>query len=311
MKAPGVRQLFCGLLLTATPGVLPAQFYPDSLANWCLYRNVSPDGEYYVMHMLGDPDTLINGQVYKRIDQITFGPALALWYPRTYVRSSSDGKGYLYLLELDQEFLTGDLTVGVGDTVHDVLMADETMTCPNVLVYNLINVVLTDVVIQGIDTITNGGVTVVRYQVWPLCSGTFDPLFWQKGIGTAHGPVLALTIGLAHVDLHHASVGDTCYYNWSTLPMGLPGGPECCVFIENGVTSMEKDGVFVHPVPSSGLFQISGSAPDLFRVTNAQGDEVLRGQGSQIDLSGHPQGLYILVITAEHTMQSVRLILAQ
>lgn len=63
MNRSHIWQASAILLLLFGYRPVSAQFYPDSLANWCIYQNVSPDGEYYVMHMPEDPDTLIDGTI--------------------------------------------------------------------------------------------------------------------------------------------------------------------------------------------------------------------------------------------------------
>lgn len=312
-----LNAIFFACLLYTLSGTAWTQFYPDSLANWCLFNGASPNGYYVGMQMLTEPDTIIDGMIYKRIARpFSIGGSPSSY--RYYVRSEADGKGYAYVPALGMEYLTGDLSVSVGDTLHDILMVDETLTC-TYLLSNDWNFVLADIIIQSIDTITNSGVTVIRHSVWPLCDGTFHTLFWQAGIGTEHGPILTLTPGLAHLDLHHASVGDTCYYNYSTLPSGLPGGPACCVVIPNevGESSVEPSSIHIGPNPSAGIFtteitELKGSAPYHFTVLDALGRSVFSTTTNSTrivtDLSGHV-GIFFVVVESEGSRWTSRLII--
>lgn len=301
----------CLLLVGHRP--VSAQFYPDSLANWCLYNNASPDGMYYVMHQPGGPDTTIESTTYKRIDAILINGAWPLCFDRYYVRSDADGKGYMFIPDLGYEVMTGDLNAEEGDTLHDVLVADGTASCQDVIYASGSCILaLADLVVSSIDTITALGVTVVRHQLEPTsCPNALGPVFWQAGIGTAHGPLLILSIGLAHIDLQHASVGNTCYYNWSTSPQGLPGGPACCVVLPDGINDVASETVSIHPIPSPGLFRLSGSRDPMFRVLDQHGHEVVWGQGNVIDLSASPAGVYTAMITNAHTRQVIRLIVVR
>ncbi|MEZ4789764.1 MAG: T9SS type A sorting domain-containing protein [Flavobacteriales bacterium] len=265
------------------------------------------------MHMIADQDTLINGQVYKRIDLIAENGWVP-WHHRKYVRSSPDGKGYMYLTMLGAEFVTGDIQVTVGDTMHDVLILDETQTCESVI-YDIGGVAyaLADVVVQQIDTLSSAAVTVIRHWVWPLCSGAYEPLFYQRGIGTQHGPVLLLTYGFTDLRLHHASVGDTCYYNIGSDPPGLPGGGACCIVLDTDVSSVTDGRWLLYPNPSRGLFRLEGSSSWPVIVLHMHGREVLRlpPYSREIDLTGHPPGVYIAVFRVGDTRQVQRLVVVR
>lgn len=313
------------LSLIVLPGMsalhAQAQFYPDSLANWCLSCNVSPAGGTSVMHMFADPDTVIAGITYKRVDHVHLSDALCgpFGLPRFYIRSSSDGSGYIYIPVLNEEFKTGDVSAAVGDTVRDVLVWDNTSTC-TVLVDANVGLALVDVVVLDIDTLTSQGVTVVRHSVWPLCTGTFRPTFWQAGIGTEHGPLLMLTPGLAHMSLDRADVGDTCYYDRGTVPMGLPGGPACCWYTDvNGIAEGSAGQQFnIGPNPNTGLFVLEFHEPvnagSYYSVYDATGRLLLQrplpsgATLEEVDLSRFGRGAYVLRVTDPEGVRHERVV---
>jgi hypothetical protein len=286
-----------------------AQFYPDSLANWCLRSSASPAGGSFIMHMVANPDTLINEVSYKRVEPVLFtGTVFGPPFPRYYIRSLSDGSGYIYIPALNEEFKTGNVSAAVGDTVRDVLVWDNTLTC-EVLVDANLGLALAEVVVLGIDTITAQGVTVVRHSVWPLCSDVFEPTFWQAGIGTEHGPLMLITPGLAHIYLGEASVGDTCYYDRITNPMGLPGGPSCCWYTDvNGITEGVAGQHFsIRPNPTPGRITVEFPDPLLrdsyFSVFDPTGRLLYQrplpagATLEEVDLSRFGRGTYVIRVT--------------
>ena len=86
------------LLLSAQ---LNAQFYPDSNATWCLVDQGTWEARNVNMVMDANPDTLIVGEVYKRIREYRgiYGETSFELWDRHYVRSAEDGKGYVFLLD--------------------------------------------------------------------------------------------------------------------------------------------------------------------------------------------------------------------
>ncbi|MFZ1733827.1 MAG: hypothetical protein WAT86_09585, partial [Flavobacteriales bacterium] len=67
------------------------QFYPDSSAAWCLRDGLWQPNDFVQMVMSNDPDTLIQGQVYKRIEEYRWDNYSQGFdwdvYQRHYVRS--------------------------------------------------------------------------------------------------------------------------------------------------------------------------------------------------------------------------------
>ena len=282
------------------------QAYPTSNAVWCLSNSSFP-GLHTRLQTGNNPDTLINGVVYTRIWDLRWPDDFA-WMNEYYVRNGEDGKGYAYLLDSLAEYKTMDLNATVGDTVHDVLMLNEFFPeCGES------GTVLTTMVVDAVDTITNAGVTVVRHYVRPPCYdlGSFDAsrFFWQAGAGTSHGAILQATIGFGHTDPECVTVNDTNAYNGYSNPSGLPGGDPCCHALTTGIGStQEVASICVTPNPSNGLFTLSNGLKQGFTVFNAQGQFISNGRGPEIDLSAQPTGLYTAVIGTASGQQVVRLV---
>jgi len=267
-----------------------AQVYPESNAVWCLRNGISPGGLEYTIQMGHNPDTLINGVVYKRIWD---GGVPDVWYePPFFVRNGIDGKGYAYLPETGEEYLTVDLAAAVGDTVHDVLVYNAgDCCCPDGFMTQV------TVVVDSIKTISNAGVTVVRHFVhvpcYPFTFYSPRDFFWQGGIGTSHGPFLHLSNSFAEILPRCITVGDTSYFaDWSS-PYGLPGTAICCL---PNYSEIDEDAsravVIVQPNPSAGLFRFIRAEAPTITVFDASGRRLFSTGSSEVDLGAYPPGCY-------------------
>ncbi len=145
-------------------GIVQAQFpaFPDSSASWCFDSAENSDFVRIQMIMGPDPDTLIGGQTYKRIEEYNingFSGDTEL-VQRFYVRSDSLGKGYVMLLDSVQEYLAVDVGANAGDTLHNVLTAIFWGSSPNFE--------LKSVVVDSVVVLENNGVSVTRQFVHAL-----------------------------------------------------------------------------------------------------------------------------------------------
>lgn len=285
--------------------------YPSSSATWCINCDASPpNGGWQLLLMDSDPDTLINGVIYQRIEShmdpnTQFYP----WYWTYYVRSAPDGKGYMYLLDSLAEYMTMDVSAGVGDTVFDVLAWNPVVTCAGNIPGS--NLVFLDVVVMGIDTVENLGVSVVRHDLQPLdCVLLEGPYFWQAGLGTSQGAMLGITTGFDEVELKFAAINDTCYFNAFTNPFGLPGGPSCCTWVDGiAEQGLGRGAIRAMPNPNNGQCTIdlpmSLRASDglVLSVHDITGQLVQRmplvfnAQGVKLDLRARAKGVYHVELT--------------
>jgi len=271
-----------------------AQCYPDSSASWCLIDLNNSDFLRINMIMGADPDTVILGQTYQRIEEYnmdSFSENVEL-VNRDYVRSAPDGKGYVMLLDSMQEYLAADINAAAGDTVRDVLIKEGFGAQPFPSYF------LWDVVVDSIRTLENNGVIVRRmfihlagFQPGPQSQVYFN--FWQAGIGNATGALFNSYISLGFFELMCLRVQDTFVYNRETAVPYLPGVPCECSILPVGIEDRTSEQVSIGPNPSTGKFTFSTEQPMSIRVYDAFGRMVLRTVGKSVDLSSEPEGAYV------------------
>ena len=261
-----------------------AQFYPEAKAYW---RGVDDNGgpPFFNVGLVMPlyPDTLINGITYKRIRENNDASGSAEVIRDHYVRSAPDGKGYVYIPDSAAEFLTGDLNAQAGDTVRDVLVSLTTETD--------IHYMLTDVIIDSVIDVLVGGIPKTRC----YGGGSNVPHFWQTGMGTISGPMLEIT-----GQWWYCCVNDTLQSgsgscpSWSTDVSDLTTGPEPSIIQGSN--------------PSTGLFELRGSAIRTVEVRDMHGRLVIAAQGSRIDLSDRPAGVYTATVINGTARRIVRLV---
>ncbi|MBZ0207155.1 MAG: T9SS type A sorting domain-containing protein [Flavobacteriales bacterium] len=297
--------LFClalFLCLTAHNAQAQTQAYPDSSASWCFddFNN-----SYLVqvwISMGADPDTVILGQTYKRIEiNASYNgqpPELVKYY---YVRSDDTGKGYVLLLDSMQEYLAVDVGANAGDTVNDVLTIGTWGVDPYFEIQ--------DIIVDSVRTYENNGVTVTRQFIHAENYPILDPgaayfVFWQAGAGNSVGPVLQYTFADGFNQVICVRVQDTYVYS---IQSGLPGVPCDCALSSVGVEEMPKvKSALISPNPSTGIFALS-SPTESTTVYSPTGQELFQTTGSQIDLSAYPPGLYHAVVRTAQGVGHVRL----
>jgi len=239
--------------------------------------------------MYADADTLIDGQIYKRIydNSHLTGSEIGFEAPIYYVRNAPNGKAYAYILEDGVEYLTADLNAQIGDTIENVLVWNEQWTCPDInFEYGLASVVVDSIV----DVWLQGNLSQ-RYYLSSPCYLDIadDPMafFWQPGVGTSHGPVLAITNGLDRVIMMCAEVADTMVYS-------LDGTPCDCIPYNSINESDGSIGIEILPGISLGTFTIDHNQQLEIEVFNSTGALVLQTNGLRFDISQQPPGIYIV-----------------
>ena len=239
-----------------------------------------------------EPDTLINGVIYKRIDGYydygyLGGEGMTGPY---FVRSAADGKGFIYLPDSTAEYLTGDLNAVAGDTVWVFIGVGDLQR---------------SAIVYSVEAIIEDGIEVIRTNV--MVAGGLR--FWQTGSGTSTGPFTWPT-AISGPDERCIIINDAVMFNRSND--GLPGGPPCCVPLfldvadQNNIPTLRPA-----PNPSNGLFTLSTASnlTDQVLVCDPHGREVLRTREKTIDLGAHPPGVYTAVVTTAQGRQAVRLVL--
>jgi hypothetical protein len=261
------------------------------------------------MVMGPEPDTLILGRVYQRIDEYNDALGFETWQfvKRSYVRSDTSGKGYLFLLDSMQEYLTADVNALAGDTVYNVLTATSWGFGQDYW--------LNRVIVDSVVVFTNNDVSVTRRFVsrpeWGLSYPTSAQIFWQTGMGNGYGPVLIESVASSFQLLLCLREQDTYVYSSQFGVPYLPGIPcDCPLEAPLGVEDLSHTGrpIVVSPNPSSGFFELSSPAIRTIEVRDMQGRVITVSQGSRIDLSVHPPGVYAAVFTTSAGRQAVRLV---
>jgi len=263
------------------------QFYPDSSAAWCLRDGLWQPNDFVQMVMSNDPDTLIQGQVYKRIEEYRWDNYSQGFdwdvYQRHYVRSDTNGQGFVFLLDSMAEYLTGDVAAIPGDTVRNVLVQNTISDCP-LRIFDT-----TDVVVDSVVSLSNQGVTVIRHFVHTPCylnsNGQFFPnrFYWQSGIGTSGGPYLRIYTGFSPYNAFCAtSNGEVQLGPWSNdwVHSYLPGGPDCCG--PDAMSVQENDRISslsLSPNPAQNelrveLGRLGRGIPATLRIFDATGRQV-------------------------------------
>lgn len=290
----------CSYLFTS------AQFYPNSNAIWCGWDDDGGPPGFDVQFLLGEgPDTLLQGNLYHKVQE--FNNATGNWVRIRdyYVRSDITGVGYIYISDSLAEYPTGNISALVGDTVHDVLC----IFPPGGLYYRY------DFIVDSVVSISNSGVTVTRHFVHFDSPFAIAPnvLFWQAGMGTSFGPLVRL-----HGRPDYCAVDGVVQYNLGLN--GLPGGPAWCPSFSVGI---EEGAAFQHtsvsPNPSTGQFNFTTQLPMRISVYDALGRMVLQTVGKSVDLSGEPEVVYVAQFSSNATgnsavgnsRQVVRLVVAR
>lgn len=296
--------------LCSMPFSTTAQCFPDSSASWCSIDLGGSDLVWMHMVMESDPDTIILGQTYKRIDEYHRHSQFENEerVSRDYVRSTPDGKGYVMLLDSMQEYLAADVNAAVGDTVRDVLIKEDfgAQSSPSYFLW--------DVVVDSIRTLENNGVIVSRlfihlagFQPGPQSQVYFN--FWQAGIGNSTGALFNSYVWTGFFELMCLRIQDTFVFNRNTALPYLPGVPCECSLLPVGIESRTNAQPMIGPNPSTGLFNFTTSQRVLEAIIfDPQGRRILRTNEQHFDLTGYAPGLYTAVVTTTHGSQTVRLV---
>lgn len=306
-----MKRCFALPLLLVSALMSQAQFYPDSNAVLCYYPGPGFP-EILNLVMRAGPDTAIMGHSYQRV-HVFWGSDL--WTQNwtgggtgAYVRSTADGKGYVFLPDSMAEYLTGDVGAMTGDTVRNVLADNFTQFEP-------VNRRLWDFVVDSVVTITNDGITITRHYVhepnfynsnWE----EFDPrfCFWQAGMGTAQGVHLNMDDNFGHSLVLCAMTGDSTVLSNYTWPPLMPSAFPCCVSAIAGIEEVARTSdSLLSENPTPGVFHFKDQRVFTYQVFDTQGRLLFATRGSEVDLSTYPPGVYTAVVTTPQGRQAVRL----
>jgi len=131
----------------------------------------------------------------------------------------------------------------------------------------------------------------------------FDPqyFFWQEGLGTSHGPILAMTNGLSSANMVCAEVNDTNVYSYSANPCGCTAYTSISEFEEG-------PDIVIIPGNIMGQFIIDHTMSLDIEVFNSAGALVLQTNGLGFDISQQPPGIYIVRLRGKEYVWSQKIV---
>lgn len=260
-----------------------------------------------------DPDTVIDGRVYQRMQE--YPENWSGYVNRYYVRSTNEGRGYMFMPDSITEYLTGDTAALAGDTVHDVLVWNSVVQCATGLVFH--NYALYDVVVDSVRWFNHLGVSVYRQYLHLPCqvgvSDFFPPssFFWQAGMGTSGGACLHRRSSFDERILNCACIQNVNVFLYDNIfdnIVGWPGGPACCSLAIGIMETSTLTKPMATPNPSAGLFKVGTDESASIEVFDPLGRPVIRTAGATIDLSKDPPGTYVARLTSKKSRSFVRLV---
>ena len=178
--------------------------------------------------------------------------------------------------------------------------------------------------LSSADIVLNIGDSTKNYTIGS--SGThlltvnmeLQPGVYDLNLNGTNGPISIQTDGLSNNEVSGVIRfnGDDAddygfFYNWNiSVPQGTcartpvyavidPRNPECTV---TGIFNNSETFSF-YPNPTTGLIYLSKSMK--FEVTNLIGEQVLKSESNIIDLSEHPNGIY-LIKTTNRTIRVIK-----
>jgi hypothetical protein len=294
------------LLLSITSAITSAQvsYLPDSNARWIAHYESYDSQYFWSSYFYLDQerhDTLINDTSYAVLKGFYLIGLTLL--PDTFRGGLFDnglGQVYYYHPGTARSYLLYDFDVQVGDSLmvwvggggYDNADGQTLMFIESVDSVYLAGKYRKVIGIENQDALWgNQGITQ----------------WWIQGIGGT-GDLLGST-GAQSLDitggLECMSASDTIW--WAFGPFGAPG---TCGLV--GVEEHPRQAsARASPNPSSGLFEITGHLSGPIIVQDVQGRVVLRTQGSVIDLSNFPCGVYSAVPSSTRYSQAIRLVVAR
>ena len=230
----------------------------------------------------GISDTVVSGVAYRSVNLGLNG----------FLRD--DSLGHVFWLD------------GVGG--QEVMLYDFTASAGDTIIYPPGIVFRDTLLVEQVDTImVTGTLRRVLTVSLGLAGGGGYYARWIQGIGSTgglfnlcQGPSVSGTSWLTCM-----SENGIAQYGGNT------GEPyDCLVHLSVDELTDDRQHHGIHPNPSTGVFQLTGTAPILeVQVLDTQGREVLRTRDRTFDLTGHSPGIYMMVVITGSSRQVIRSLL--
>jgi hypothetical protein len=251
----------------------------------CQYIQTNCNEYYYYNYRL-DGDTLLNGNIHKKImkDSVILVAVngfssclLDPWasftgYMGALKEDTINNRTFIVLPGQSNDTLFYDYNLNIGDTVRGYLIA----SCKPV--------------VNSIDSVLIGAGYRKR---WNFITCNEGPGYIIQGIGSDNGLIETINSpGFCYSRLICVKDSNTVLYTANASPMA-------CQRILTGVNGDDKKGLFsILPNPSSGVFTISSSEKLQYCVYDIFGREVLQStnpdQSITLDLTPYPKGIYFV-----------------
>ena len=276
------KTLFIAVLLALAATNLKAQDYEPIIQEGNEWHTLDvivnpgfPPNDHYttLVHWISD-DTLVEGVRYTKVLETRNGEGT----PRLAALLREEN-GKVWKRESSTDLLLYDFTAQVGDTVRFGDFAES-------------------FVVDSISFEQIGGVD--RKKIWfgleyDITGEPYAIETWTEGIGS--------DMGLLFSGWFYATGGyyqALCFHQNGELLWQNEYYGTCMV---DAVDEMDVSTIYLYPNPASGVTHIEGVEAAEVQAYNALGQLVKTVRGSnEVDVSGLPEGLYLLRITDGHGM---------
>lgn len=282
------KTLFIAALLALSATNLKAQDYEPMIQEGNEWHTLDvmvnpgfPPNHHYttLVHWISD-DTLVEGVRYTKVLETRNGEGT----PRLAALLREEN-GNVWKRESSTDLLLYDFTAQVGDTVRFGDFAES-------------------FVVDSISFEQIGGVD--RKKIWfgleyDITGEPYAIETWTEGIGS--------DMGLLFSGWFYATGGyyqALCFHQNGELLWQNEYYGTCMV---DAVDEMDVSTIYLYPNPASGVTHIEGVEAAKVQAYNALGQLVKTVRGSnEVDVSGLPEGLYLLHITDGHGMNHTAII---
>ncbi len=234
-----------------------------------------------------DRDTLIGAVNYKILDCHTFKYSEPTDCNGSETTSSIEGfirqneSEVFYSVNGNSEVLLFDWSLGVGDTIPEAIYP------PDIAGYQ--------VTVESIDSVLIGNQWLKRFHP-DIVDGWI-----LEGVGHSGGILEFMGSSLS------GSHNLFCYGE-NGVPV-YPTNSDCSFFV--GIENEEQKGLTISPNPSTGIFRIETDQRSTYRIHDLFGRNIQVGQTggkTDIDLSEHPNGIYLITVETENRVSTTKLV---
>ncbi len=212
-----------------------------------------------------------------------------------------DSVGWVFFLDtLGNETLIYDFTLEVGDSI---LSGFHQESFPTQVEY---------MTALAVDSVFLNGQYHKRIFFDTIQSGIFSWFtdVWIEGIGSIHGPLSPID-PMFYGGEFPARIDLTCYWMENDLVWQNPEFESCYIQLILALHDVPESRLSISPNPSTGIFRIETDRRSTYRIHDLFGRNIQVGQTggkTDIDLSEHPNGIYLITVETENGVSTLKLI---